>query len=91
MRDFPFSIIEIDKSFLWAADDDPADQAALHSMLSLVRDLHLKSLMEGMETEHQRDGLTADGVDYLQGYLYSKPVPADGFLACVRDFNGSQD
>lgn len=90
VRDYPFSIIKIDKSFLWAADDDLTDRAVLHSMLGLVKDLHLKALVEGIETERQRDGLIADGVDYLQGYLYSKPVPADRFLAGVRDFNGLQ-
>lgn len=89
IREFPFSIIKIDKSFLWAADKDASDRAVLKNMLSLVKDLNLQSVVEGVETKEQRDKLTKDGVNYLQGYYYSKPVPEDQFIDYLKKFNGA--
>lgn len=90
IREFPFSIIKIDKSFLWAADKDPADRAVLKNMLSLVKDLNLKSVVEGVETEEQKNMLIKDGVNYLQGYLYSKPVSENLFIEYLKKFNGAE-
>lgn len=87
VREFPFSIIKIDKSFLWAADRNQADRAVLHNMLNLVNDLNLSTVVEGVETEGQRNGLVNDGVRYLQGYYYSRPVPDSRFLSYIRQFN----
>lgn len=87
IRNFPFSIIKIDKSFLWSADKSRSDRIVLRSMLGLVKDLGLESVVEGVETQDQRDMLMRDGVNYLQGYLYSKPVPEVRFLDYVREFN----
>lgn len=87
IRNFPFSIIKIDKSFLWAAEKDNTDKAVLHSMLSLVKDLKLQTVVEGVETRSHRDTMIQDGVDYLQGYYYSKPIPGDQFISYVRQFN----
>lgn len=89
VRHFPFSIIKIDKSFLWAADKDHADRAVLRNMLNLVKDLNLKSVVEGVETEVQKERLIKNGVNYLQGYYYSKPVPEDSFIEYLKKFNGA--
>ena len=89
VHEFPFSIIKIDKSFLWAADKDANDRAVLKNMLSLVKDLNLQSVVEGVETKEQRDQLIKDGVTYLQGYYYSKPVPEDQFIEYLKKFNGA--
>lgn len=84
VHEFPFSIIEIDKSFLWAADKNSTDRAVLTNMLRLVKDLNLKNVVEGGETKEQRDKPIKDGVNYLQGYYYSKPVPQDQFISDIH-------
>jgi EAL domain-containing protein (putative c-di-GMP-specific phosphodiesterase class I) len=43
--------------------------------------LHLKTVAEGVETAEQRDLLCAMGVDYLQGFYFAKPMPADDCAA----------
>lgn len=91
VREFPFSIIKIDKSFLWAADKNETDRAVLHNMLNLVNDLNLHTVVEGVETEGQKNGLVSTGVKYLQGYYYSKPVPEDQFLAYIKKFNQKEN
>lgn len=65
------------------------DRAVLKNMLRLVKDLNLKSVVEGIETKEQRDKLIKDGVNYLQGYYYSKPVPQDQFIEYLKTFNGA--
>lgn len=87
IRDFPFSIIKIDKSFLWSADKDPVDRVVFRSMLKLVENLHLECVVEGVETEFFKDHLINDGVTYLQGYYYSKPIPEDQFIDYIKNFN----
>lgn len=87
VREFPFSIIKIDKSFLWAADQNETDRAVLHNMLNLVNDLKLNTVVEGVETEGQKKDLVSAGVRYLQGYYYSRPVPEEQFLSYIREFN----
>lgn len=86
VMNFPFRIIKVDKSFLWEADKSEANTIILKSMLQLIRDLHLETVVEGVETKKQRDMLAEAGVTYLQGYYYSKPVPEDVFLEYLRTF-----
>ena len=84
---FPFHIIKIDKSFLWSADKSETNSVILKNMLDLVHQLRLETVVEGVETEKQRDDMIREGVSYLQGYYYSRPVPADAFLAYLKQFN----
>jgi EAL domain-containing protein (putative c-di-GMP-specific phosphodiesterase class I) len=48
-------------------------------VVSMARELHLRTIAEGVETEAQRDFLLAHGCDIFQGYLFSRPVPAAEF------------
>lgn len=91
IRKIPFSIIKIDKSFLWAADKNMDDRVVLRNMLSLVKDLKKQTVVEGVETRAHRDHLVEGGVNYLQGYYYSKPVPGKQFLTFVKNFNSGTD
>lgn len=86
VMNYPFNLIKIDKSFLWGAEKDKNTRIILINMLSLVKHLNRHAVVEGVETEKQRDTLIASGVSYLQGYYYSKPVPAESFLRYLRDF-----
>ncbi len=59
------------------------------NMLDLIQRLDRKAVVEGVETDAQRRMLLEYGVDYLQGYYYSKPVPEELFLDYIRKFNAS--
>lgn len=84
---YPFKLIKIDKSFLWNSEKNHKNAIVLKNMLELIKDLGKDTVVEGVETAAQRDMLRADGVRYLQGYFYSKPVPPDDFLKYLKDFN----
>jgi len=49
-------------------------------MITLSHDLSLDVIAEGVETEHQADYLKVRGVNYLQGFLFAKPIPLEEFL-----------
>lgn len=75
LRKLPFTKVKIDKSFV---DDCQSVGAAaiIHAVVAMSRALGLKVTAEGVETEEQQRFLRAAGCHYLQGYLFSRPVPA---------------
>lgn len=86
---YPFSIIKVDKSFLWNSFRNHDNEVLFNNMIELIHGLRKEAVVEGVETENQRNRLIKAGVRYLQGYFYSKPVPEETFLDYVRRFNGT--
>lgn len=80
----PMEIIKIDKSILWSAMDDEEAFVILWHTVQMIKELKKKVVVEGVETEKMQNILTEMGCDYLQGYLFSKPVPGDGFIEFLR-------
>jgi len=84
LRSFPFDTIKIDRSFV---QDIPARDDALaivRATVAMGRSLGMKVLAEGVETQDQLDHLRLIGCDEVQGYLISRPVPAQAarLMAC---------
>ncbi|MEI8236544.1 MAG: EAL domain-containing protein [Methylococcaceae bacterium] len=80
LKRFPMNVLKIDKSFI---DDIPysADDMAITSaIISMGQTLGFKVLAEGVETPEQLAFLSQKGCDIYQGYITSKPIPADKFL-----------
>ncbi len=82
-----FEIIKIDKSILWNADDNIAGDIILENTVNTIKQMDRRIVCEGVETSEQRDKLTRMGVDYCQGYLFSRPVTDEEFLTYVEQFN----
>ncbi|MDO3388090.1 EAL domain-containing protein [Gilvimarinus sp. SDUM040013] len=79
MKQLPVGELKIDKSFVMDLDSNEEDRQIVKSTIELGHTLGLKVTAEGVETELTRDWLIANGCDTLQGYFYSKPVPARDF------------
>lgn len=73
LRRLPVHTIKIDRSFITEVDDDA--RKLLFSIVTMARGLGFQIVAEGVETIQQEDLLLALGVDYLQGFLLSKPLP----------------
>ena len=87
---FPANLVKIDKGLLWPAmEDAQAMQVLLHT-IALIKSLGKHCLVEGVETQEMADVLIAAGVDYMQGYLYSKPLPEADYVAFLRE-HGAAD
>jgi len=76
LRHFPLDNLKIDKSFVKALPGLERDQAIVRGILSLARSLEFRVTAEGVETFDQARLLRAMGCDSLQGFLFSRPIPA---------------
>ncbi len=75
LKDLPFDIIKIDISFIRGMVKDKKMRSVVKNIINLIKDLDLKTVAEGVETKEQLELLQKFGVDYIQGYLLSKPLP----------------
>ncbi len=81
--------IKIDKSILWEAEKSELGYIILENSIRMIHQMNKNILVEGVETESQIKLLEPLGVNYLQGYYFSKPVPKDKFLAIVEKENSA--
>jgi EAL domain-containing protein (putative c-di-GMP-specific phosphodiesterase class I) len=89
LKSFPISRLKIDKSFVADLAERADDQAIALAVISLGHKLNLRVIAEGVETEQQRDFLRANDCDEMQGYLFSRPLPAQALARLLADSHGS--
>jgi diguanylate cyclase (GGDEF)-like protein/PAS domain S-box-containing protein len=81
---FPVDVLKIDKGFICDVDrpGEPAELA--RTIVQLGRSLRLATIAEGIETQGQRHALLEMGCDFGQGYLFSRPLPANGVTVLLQ-------
>jgi diguanylate cyclase (GGDEF)-like protein len=77
----PIDGLKIDRLFVKNLPDSASDEAIVTALVSLARASNFKLVAEGIETEAQAELLAQAGVPYFQGFLFSKPLPAEEFRA----------
>ncbi len=85
LKHLPVKRLKIDQSFVREITSDPNDQAIARAIIALGHSMEMDVLAEGVETEAQAEFLRAENCDLLQGYLFSKPVPADEIAQLWRN------
>ena len=80
----PFYTIKIDRSFVLMMEKDVEMLKLVKNLISTFKDSNLKILVEGVETEKQDELVKDAGVDFIQGFLYSKPLPMNTYLDLLR-------
>jgi len=81
---YPYSIVKIDKSMVWACDSNPNALVLLKHTVAMIKDLNMKVLAEGVETEKHLAFLKEIGCDYLQGYYFSRPLPVNDLIEVIK-------
>jgi len=80
----PVNTLKIDRSFVVEMTAEPEGLALVSTIINLAHAFRLKVVAEGVETEEQSHLLRLLGCDEIQGFLYSKPVPAEAFVELLR-------
>lgn len=83
--DLPFSIVKIDKYLVWAAVKKVSSRRVLENTIAMFKDINLKVVTEGIEDPEMMEMVTDMGADYLQGYYFSKPVPKEKVVECLKE------
>lgn len=83
LKRFPLNKLKIDRAFIDGLPQDKEDKAIVASILDVARHLGLQTIAEGAETREQVDFLEAYGCNFVQGFYFSKPLPAADFEALI--------
>ena len=85
LKRFPIDTLKIDRSFTTGIPLDANDCAIASTIISIAQQLKHKVIAEGVETVEQLAFLKTSGCDEVQGYLFSKPLPAAEFEKALRE------
>jgi len=84
LNQFHIDYLKIDISFIKTIVENESNRALTEAIIVMAHKLGIKTIAEGVETEAQRDLLIQFDCDYIQGFLYSKPVTAADFVKLIR-------
>ncbi len=88
LASMPFDVIKIDHQFIAQMNEGERERSVVLSIIALSHGLGMTVLAEGIETATQRHALVELGCERGQGFLFSRPIPAEAFstsyIGCNR-------
>lgn len=91
LKKLPINTLKLDRAFVGDIENDRNDAEICMATIALAHNLGLKVVAEGVETTLQRDFLAEHRCDYLQGYLFSKPVPPEAAGHLLLESHSQQE
>jgi diguanylate cyclase (GGDEF)-like protein/PAS domain S-box-containing protein len=85
LKRFPVDHLKIDRAFVKDIASDPDDGAIVQTIIALGHKLGMRIVAEGVESEEQREYLYRSRCDEMQGFYFSKPLPASDFASMLAD------
>jgi EAL domain-containing protein (putative c-di-GMP-specific phosphodiesterase class I) len=85
LKRFKVYKLKIDQSFVQDIIHDADDKAIVSTIINMASELGLRTIAEGVETAEQLAFLRLKGCEEVQGYYFSKPLPAEQFAAYVKE------
>jgi EAL domain-containing protein (putative c-di-GMP-specific phosphodiesterase class I)/GGDEF domain-containing protein len=85
LKDLPATVLKIDRAFIEQIADNADDREYLQSIVAAIRSRGKRVIIEGVSTREQLDQLTDVPFEYMQGFYFSKGVPAGDLLKLVTD------
>lgn len=86
----PIKIIKFDNTFTKGFFNNVKTKHVMTGMVDIFHKMDMEIVVEGIETEDQVGVMKDMGVEFIQGFYYSKPVPEDELLAFLKERNGSR-
>lgn len=83
--EMPVSIVKFDRGMSQAYFADQKAKFVMEAAMHMIHDLKLKIVSEGVETKEQMEIISGLGIDYIQGYYFSKPLPEEEFLTFIGE------
>ncbi|ACM21917.1 response receiver sensor diguanylate cyclase/phosphodiesterase, GAF and PAS domain-containing [Geotalea daltonii FRC-32] len=83
LKKLPIRKLKIDKSFIFGVNTDPNDKAIVATIIAMAHNLKLEVIAEGVEDADQLEFLHQNHCDQMQGFLYSRPIPAEDFRRLI--------
>jgi len=77
LKKLPIDKLKIDQTFIRDLPDDEEDASITRAVIALAKSLNLQIIAEGVETKEQKDFIVENGCKNIQGYFYSRPIPAE--------------
>lgn len=84
LKRFPFDTVKIDRAFITDITRNPEDAAIASAIIGMAHSLRMQVVAEGVETEAQMKFLQARHCDQIQGFYFSRPIPAEHFQALLE-------
>lgn len=92
IKSMPVTVLKVDQSFVRDINDDVNDYEIIRAIVLMARSLGLTVIAEGVETEAQQQTLKRIGCEWMQGYLYARPMDGGAFYErYVKDENRQDD
>ena len=89
--DLPVENIKFDHTFTQQYFTNDKIKLMIEGVIQVLKNMNMKIISEGVETKEQLDAMKHIGVDFIQGYYFSRPIPEQDFLAFLRDNNLSEN
>lgn len=84
LKKFPIRTLKIDRSFIRDLPHDLSDSQLVETIILMAHNLGISVVAEGVESEEQLEWLKRYGCEQIQGFLFSKPLPLDEFIAYIN-------
>lgn len=90
--EYPFEIVKLDKSIVWThfGATNSKTKAVLPLSVHMLREMKVRIVAEGVENAEQKEELERMGVQYLQGYYFSKPISEEEYIQFLKRYNCKQ-
>lgn len=82
--EMPVHIVKFDRDMTKAYFESPRGRFVMNAAISMIHEMHLRIVSEGIETKEQFAEMERRGIDYIQGYYFSKPLPTEEFFAFIQ-------
>lgn len=90
LQHFPINILKIDKSFIDYLKNDTVDKSLIKHIIEIAHWFNMETIAEGVETDFQNDYLIENKCDYIQGYLYFKPMNETDVLTYLNGLKNKE-